>query len=196
MPNPFRPARALGTSPQSPARKQTQIPIFEDPFVPLDFANAIIDPENGKQMEYRHLIRDPRYREVWSASFAREVQQFAKGNEKINGTDTIFFIPKGKVPKGRRVTYGRIVVDYRPQKDDPHRTRLTVGGDRIDYPWDKSTPTVGLTTSKLLFNSVISTPRAKFLGIDIRHFYLCTPLDRYEYMRLPMNIIPDEIVKQ
>ena len=57
-------------------------------------------------------------------------------------------------------------------------------------------PTSVLTTLKLLFNSVISTPLEKFLRIDIKHFYLCTPLDRHEYMRLPLAIIPDEIIKK
>jgi hypothetical protein len=37
------------------------------------------------------------------------------------------------------------------------RTRLTVGGDQIEYPGDKSTRTAGLTTEKILINSVIST---------------------------------------
>jgi hypothetical protein len=30
----------------------------------------------------------------------------------------------------------------------------------------------------------------------IKDFYLNTPMERYEYMRLPLSIIPDEIVDQ
>jgi hypothetical protein len=48
-----------------------------------------------------------------------------------------------------------------------HLVRLTVGGNRIDYPDNKSTPTADPTTAKLLINSIISTPGAKFLGIDL-----------------------------
>lgn len=187
----FSMPRKLGAPPACPG---TPTCAFEEPCLPPYFANTILDPDSGKELEYRHLIKMDKYKEVWSASFARELYQLAQGNETIKGTDTIFFIPRSKVPPGRKVTYGRIVVDYRPQKDDPNRTRLTVGGDRLEYPWNKSTPTAGLTTSKLLFNSILSTAGAKFLGIDIRHFYLCTPLDRYEYMRLPLNIIPEEVV--
>ena len=33
-----------------------------------------------------------------------------------------------KIPKGRTVTYARIVVDYRKQKADPNRVQITVGG--------------------------------------------------------------------
>ena len=47
--------------------------------------------------------------------------------------------------------------------------------------------------AKLLFNSTISTPGAKFYGIDIKSIYLDTPLDRFEYMQLPLDLIPAEI---
>jgi hypothetical protein len=71
---------------------------------------------------------------------------------------------------------------------------LTVGGNQIDYPGNKSTPTADLTTIKLLINSTISTPGAIFLGIDLANFYLYTPLSNYEYMRLRLDIIPEEII--
>ena len=76
------------------------------------------------------------------------------------------------------------------------RSRLTVGGDRIDYPFPVSTPTADLTTFKCLVNSVLSTPNAKFMTADIRDFYLNTPMTRYEYMKLPINVIPSEIISQ
>ena len=52
-----------------------------------------------------------------------------------------------------------------------------------------------LTTAKLLFNSTLSTPGAKFFGIDIENFYLNTPLDHFEYTQLPLNLIPAEIIQ-
>jgi hypothetical protein len=73
------------------------------------------------------------------------------------------------------VTYGSFVVDIKDHKEEKERTRLTIGGDQIDYPGDKSTRTAGLTTAKILINSVISTLGAKFLVIDIKNFYLNTP---------------------
>jgi hypothetical protein len=69
-----------------------------------------------------------------------------------------------------------------------------MGGDCIDYPWDKSMPTANLTTEKLLFNSTISTPGASFYGIDLANFYLNTPMTCYEYMRLWLDILPQEII--
>jgi hypothetical protein len=71
---------------------------------------------------------------------------------------------------------------------------LTVGGNQVDYPRNKSTPTANLTTTKLLINSTISTPGAVFLGIDLANFYLNTSLPNYEYMQLCLDIIPEEII--
>ena len=106
-----------------------------------------------------------------------------------------FFLKYNDVPKNKTVTYGRIVVDYRLQKSDPYRTRLTVGGNRIVYNNDVSTPTADLTTCKVLLNSTISTPNARFATIDIKNFYLNTPLDSFKYMQLPISIIPSEIIE-
>jgi hypothetical protein len=69
------------------------------------------------------------------------------------------------------VTYGSFVVDIKDHKEDKERIRLTVGGDQIEYPGYKSTRTTGLTTAKILINSVISTLGAKFLVIDINNFF-------------------------
>ena len=35
-------------------------------------------------------------------------------------------------------TYANPVVDFRPQKDDPHRIRITAGGNLITYEGDAS----------------------------------------------------------
>ena len=84
----------------------------------------------------------------------------------------------------RDVTYRRILVDYRPDKTDPYRTRLTVRGDRVNYLEDCGIPTVEFTTVKLLLDSIVSTLNTKFMTIDIKDFYLNTSMDRSEYMRL------------
>jgi hypothetical protein len=94
------------------------------------------------------------------------------------------------------VAYGSFVVDIKDHKDEKERTRLTVGGDPIEYPGDKSTRTAGLTTAKILINSVISTPSAKFLVIDIKNFYLNTPLGRFEYMVINLASFPQETIKK
>ena len=48
---------------------------------------------------------------------------------------------------------------------------------------------------KLILNSVVSTPGAKFFTADIRNFYLMTPLKRKEYVRLKLSDMPEDIVE-
>jgi hypothetical protein len=103
---------------------------------------------------------------------------------------------KQEIPQARRkdITYGRIVCTYRSEKKDPYRTRITMGGNLINYPDNCGTPTANLLTVKLMFNSVISTPNAKFMTIDIKDFYLMTPMDRYEYFRMKIELYPQDII--
>ena len=117
---------------------------------------------------------------------------------RLKGTNTVFFIPHAKVPMGRQkdVTYGWICVNYRPQKDEPHRTRLMVGGNLINYPGNVSTPTADTTTTKLVINSTISTPKAKYMCSDIKNFYLDMPMECFEYMWIPIALVPQEIINE
>ena len=85
-----------------------------------------------------------------------------------------------------------MVCKVRPKKSDPNRTRITIGGNRITFPSDVGTPTASLELAKLVFNSVLSRPGAKFTTFDICNFYLQTPLDRPEYVRVKLSDIPDE----
>jgi hypothetical protein len=100
------------------------------------------------------------------------------------------------IPADRTVTYANVVVDYRPQKEDPNRIRITAGGNLINYPGELTTRTADITTSKLHWNSVLSTQKAKYMCLDLKNFYLSAPLDRYEYMRIPLELFPPWIVAQ
>ena len=65
-----------------------------------------------------------------------------------------------------------------------------LGRNLINYPREVGTTTVDMLTSKLIFNSILSTPYTKFMGIYIKNFYLKTLMVQYECMRLPIEIIP------
>ena len=121
-------------------------------------------------MEYRHLIGNPKYREIWGQDYGNKLGRLAQVMEgRVKGTNTIFCISKEDLPAARwkDVTYGRIVVNYFPEKSDPNRVRLAVGGNRINYSGDCGTPTADMLTVKMLLNSVISTKGANFMSIDI-----------------------------
>ena len=53
---------------------------------------------------------------------------------------------------------------------------MIVGRNLIIYQGDTYTPNAEIVTPKILFNSVVSTKLAKFLGIDLKYFYLGLPL--------------------
>ena len=94
------------------------------------------------------------------------------------------------------VTYARIVVDHRPLKSDPNGVRLTVGFNIFNVPGDLSTTTSDLTTSKILWNSVLSTKYACFACIDIINMYLQTPLTDYKYMQIPCHLVTQEFIDE
>jgi hypothetical protein len=154
-----------------------------------EMANVVICPETGKSLKHKELITKLRYKIKWMRSTANEIN-------RLYNTNTIQFIRRSDIPKGRKVTYGSFVVEIKDHKEEKERTILTVGGDQIEYPGDKSTRTAGLTTAKNLINSVISTLGAKLLVIDINNFYLNTPLGRFEYMVINLASLPQETIEK
>ena len=147
-------------------------------------------------MEYKNLIQDPFYKDDWLISSANELGWNAQSLKRgIKGTNTVFFITKQQVLKNRIVTYAHIVCSVCPEKEEPNRTRITTGGNLVtDYPGPTSMETAGLETVKIHWNSVLSTPGAKWMGMDISNMYLNTPLDRFKYMRMHQRDVPQEII--
>jgi hypothetical protein len=70
------------------------------------------------------------------------------------------------------------------------------GGDKINYPDEVATPTAKMLVAKVLFNSVVSTPGAKFMTMDVSNFYLMTPLKHPEYIRVHLADMPTEIINE
>ena len=85
-------------------------------------------------------MKHPKYKDVWTKSFGTEIRRLA------TTTETIFFIKKDEIPQERRgdETYARIVCVYRDGKKDKYRTRITMGGNLVNYPGDCGTPTADL----------------------------------------------------
>jgi hypothetical protein len=153
-------------------------------------------------MNYRFLLAGPN-RKLWLRSMANDLGRLAQGigknrpvDQQITGTNTIFFIEQCAVPKGRQVTYCKQEVTIRPTKAETHRVRNCAGGDRLDFPGPRSTQTASLTTIKIVINSTISTAGARFSAFDIKNFYYGTPMSRYEYMKIHLSKILDEVIDE
>ncbi len=166
----------------------------------IEFANiAVLHPETGAPMKYRQLITHPEFKVVWNRSSANEFGRLAQGiGGRIKGTNTIRFIRKDEVPFDRRkdVTYGKFVCELKPNKEEVERTRLTMGGDKVNYPFEVGTPTAEMLLVKTHVNSVISTPNARYMTLDIGNFYLNTPMVRPEYLKLHLSQIPEEVIDE
>jgi hypothetical protein len=68
-----------------------------------NFANSLVHLITGKQMEYMALMNDPDL-------------HFFQGMHDISGTNTCFFVELKNIPQDRKITYGKIVCDYKSQK--------------------------------------------------------------------------------
>jgi hypothetical protein len=100
------------------------------------------------------------------------------------------------IPNDRNITYGKIVCDYNPHKKEKECVRLTVGGDRLDYSGDVATSAADITTLKILINITLSTEDATMMMMDIKNYYLGTPLPRFEYMKMLLSRFTEEIIQK
>ena len=173
--------------------------MLEDPFPLIQSANAVTDPDTGKQLEYKQLINHPNclLRKMWQHSSANEFGRLAQGvGGCIAGTEMIRFIHHHKMLLTRRPTYAHFVCKICPQKAEKERTRLTVGGNLIDYPDPVTTRTCNLLTFKMHINSTILRTKQKYCSFDVKNFYLNTPMEHSEYMKIPLVHIVDSSTSQ
>jgi hypothetical protein len=128
------------------------------------------------------------YKIKWMRSTANEIHRLYK-------TNTISFIRKSSMPPGRKATYGSFVLEIKEHKEEREHARLTVGGDQIEYPGDKSTRTAGSHINNPYQQRHINK-RSKIPGGGYKNFYLNTPLTRLEYMVTNLSSLPHEIIDE
>ena len=73
-----------------------------------------------------------------------------------------------------------------PLKSEIHRVQLTVGGDKLDYLHDATSPAASLIETIMLINSVISNSDkgSRFFTLDINDFFLLTDMKDHELMKI------------
>jgi hypothetical protein len=206
LPRVVTPMSSQPSPPRVPRRSQNLSPrnLSQDDFCGMDTAhmtialenhywsqahqaNAVVHPITGKEMEYTALMKYPRLQPLWTRGFGNKCGRLFQGIRDIPGTDTCFFIKLTNTPKDIKITYGKIVCDYKPHKTEKERVSLTVGGDKLDYSGNVATSTADITTLKILINSNLSTEDAAMMMMDIKNYYLGTPLPRFEYMKMLLS---------
>ena len=135
-------------------------------------------------------------KDVWERALSNELGRLSQGMKgRVRAMDTIDFINKNEVPPNKKVTYANMVCDVRPLKAESHRVRLTVGGDRLDYHGDASSPATSNVETKILLNSTISDAKngARFISADLSDFFLESTMPTPEYMRIHSKYFPPEM---
>ena len=130
-------------------------------------AGAVWDDELKKLASYKELVNHSNsvIRDRWTKGgeneFGRLFQGFAPN--EIEGLNVLEWIRKDQVLKDKFVTYPRYTASLRPEKvDEPHRVRITAGGNLLQYDGDVTTHTASMETIKAHWNSVVSTTDARY----------------------------------
>jgi hypothetical protein len=71
-----------------------------------------------------------------------------------------------------------------------------VGGKIFDYSGDVATSTADITSFKILINSTLSTENASMMMMEIKNYYIGTPLSRFEYLKMVLSRFPEEIIQK
>ncbi len=151
---------------------------------------------------YIKLMNNQATAEVWQTAFGKDFGGMAQGDNKTGqkGTNAMFVMTHDKTAHAycekKFFTFANPVVDYRPQKYDPNHIRITAMGNLITYDGELSFRTADINTAKLHWNSVVSTPNAEYMCLNIKNVYLTSALEYFEYMKMPLNLFPIWIIKQ
>ena len=97
-----------------------------------------------------------------------------------------------KIPQDKRkeTTYTPVVYEVLPQKENLNKNQIKIIGNHIFHPRDTGTDTASLEILKLLLNRFLSQKGANIGSFDVKIFYLGTPMDRPEYIRINITDIP------
>ena len=183
--------------PEAPVHLQAMTTQKQDDLFTKDMPKPHIPPiyptgplnlnPDGTQISYRKSHQGPNALQ-WAQADAEEFERLFKSG-------TLRPILYQDIPADKDATYVNPVCSEKVKDDGSLklRTRATIGGDRIDYPYTTTAMTAELEAIKLLINAMISD-NAAFSTVDLEDFYLGTPLPHPEYIRIPVSFIPKKVM--
>ena len=123
---------------------------------------------------------------IWEKAHGEEIIRLIE-----SGTGR--FIHRSEMPAGRKAAYYNPQLKIKVKPDGvQHRVRGTIGGDQVNYPGTTTAYTAHLESIRVMLNATVSE-NARIATADIKDFYLGTPLDRPEYMRISLKHIPLDV---
>ena len=149
----------------------------------------------GKPLTMSSALADPDRRETFEN--ARETEW----TRLLETRNCMHPVKYENIPTERRkdVTYfgEQVKEKIKPISNEYEgRMRGCFGGDRTNYNGDRYYWVANMSAIKILLNSIVSTPHASLITIDIKDFYLMTELDRPEYIKVHISRIPGNIIKK
>jgi hypothetical protein len=100
-------------------------------------------------------MNNPATAEVWQTAFGEDFGGMAQGNNKMGQKETnaMSVMTCNEVAHalaaGQFFAYANPVLDYRPQKEDPHRILITARGNLLKYEGNASVRTADLNMAKI-----------------------------------------------
>ena len=189
--------RRIGLHPELvPKRQKTNVfsanGVYDTPMPKPDLPPVFLKRplnlnEDGSSITYRKSHEGP-HSAYWQQADAEEIERlFTSGTLR-----PLFF---KDIPAGKRATYVNPVCSERLRDTGAvkFRTRATIGGDQINYPFNTTAVTANLECIKILLNAMISDD-INLATMDLEDFYLGTPLPHPEYIRIPARFIPAKVM--
>jgi hypothetical protein len=105
--------------------------------------HAVLDKTTGHLMEMRHILVNPKYKELWGKSYTKELGRLTQGIPGVSkGTNTMVFNRRKNIPHDRKRNdmHAQVCVNYHTEKKDPNHTQVTVGSNLLHYPGTCGTP--------------------------------------------------------
>jgi hypothetical protein len=91
------------------------IPLGNNNWTKTPMMNAFLYPASGKEIQYKDIMQHPTLGQKYKTGFGNELGRLCQGIRDIQGTNTCFFVELPKIPKDRKVTYGKLVCDHKPK---------------------------------------------------------------------------------
>ena len=148
---------------------------LDDDGNPLTYRVAINGPE-AAQWHQAHIVE---WERIFTTKTGRPIHLLDMAVDRRGDISYYNPKPKEKFENGSKT----------------YRIRGTIGGDKVNYPYDVRARTAHTDIIKILLTSVVSD-HANFMTLDIKDFYLNHDLERPEYMRVRRDQLPPEIIEK
>jgi hypothetical protein len=67
-------------------------------------------------MHYKNIMKDPELAPLFEIGLGNELGRLCQVIRYIAGTYTYFFVELSSIPKDQKMTFGKLVCDYKPKK--------------------------------------------------------------------------------